>query len=213
MPWSYPDILDAVRALFAQRKQLLPYIYSCAYQSVEQELPLNAPPFLYYDDEALYAYPDEMLLGQDILVSFVFREGEKTAKVCLPKGADWYLGEQKYHGGQVLEIPLPANAAMPYFVRSGCVLPTDEAPYGFRAAEELVFTVYPVESGTFESTFFTDDGESFAYLQNDCVHLKFTVTCTKTEVQIAYENTGNTAFQPQLRLCAGDGRKCTIIQS
>lgn len=210
MPWSYPDCIDTVRALFAQRKQLLPYLYNCAYQAVEQEIPLNAPPFLYYDDEALYAYPDEMLIGQDILAAFVFREGETSASAYLPKDADWYLGKQRYSGGQTVTIPLPPNAPMPYFVRSGCVLPTDEAPYGFKAAEELVFTVYPVKSGRFESTFFTDDGESFSYLQNDCVHLKFTVICTKSTVQVTYENTGNHELTPHLRLCAGDSRTFEI---
>lgn len=213
MPWSYPDILDSVRALFAQRKQLLPYIYNCAYQSVEQEIPMNAPPFLYYDDEALYDYPDEMLLGKDILAAFVFDAGVECATAYLPSGTDWYLGGKCCAGGQAVEIPLSPNAPMPYFVRSGCVLPTDEALYGFGAAEEIVFTVYPVKIGTFESTFFTDDGESFAYLQNGCVSLRFTVVCTEDTVQVAYENTGNTAFSPRLRLCAGDNRKFTVTNS
>lgn len=212
MPWSYPDCIDTVRALFAQRKQLLPYLYNCAYQAVEQELPLNAPPFLYDDDEALYQYPDEMLVGRDILAGFVFDEGVTAATVYLPKSSDWYLGEQKYAGGQAVTLPLPPETPMPYFVRGGCVLPTDEAQHGFRCADEtLVFTVYPTESGTFESEFFTDDGTSFRYLQNDCVHLKFTVICTEHTVQVHWENTGNTAFTPQIRLCAGDGRKFEIV--
>lgn len=211
MPWSYPDCTDTVHALFTQRKRLLPYIYNCAYQAVAHELPLNAPPFLYYDDEALYQYPDEMMLGQDILAAFVFDEGETSANVYLPKGADWYLDAQLYTGGQVVSLSLPPNAPMPYFVRGGSVLPTDEAPYGFLTAEQLTFTVYPVKSGTFTNEFFTDDGISFRYLQNDCVHLQFTVVCTESTVQVTYENTGNTAFTPQIRLCAGDGRRLDVI--
>lgn len=213
MPWSYPDILDSVRTLFAQRKQLLPYIYNCAYQSVEQEIPMNAPPFLYYDDEVLYQYPDEMLLGKDILAAFVFDAGKTAANAYLPQGTDWYLGGKRYTGGQVVTVSLPPNAPMPYFVRSGCVLTTAESPCGFQDNGEIVFTVYPLQSGTFESEFFMDDGESFAYLQNDCVKLKFTVTCTENAVQVAYENTGNTAFSPRLRLCAGDNRKFTVTNT
>ncbi len=210
MPWSYPDILDAVRGLFAQRQRLLPYIYNCAYQAVENELPLNAPPFLYDDDEELYAYTDEMMLGRDILVAFVFDEGEETVNAYLPRSSDWYLGEKCFAGGSTVQLTIPATAYMPYFVRSGCVLPTDEAPYGFDTSEELVFTVYPLKNGSFASTFFTDDGESFAYQNNDCVHLHFTVCCTGDSVCVEYQNSGNIALMPQIRLCAGDKRKLFV---
>ena len=44
MPWSYPEVMDSVHALFDQRKALLPYYYSTAYRSVQEELPLQAPP-------------------------------------------------------------------------------------------------------------------------------------------------------------------------
>ena len=40
MPWSYPEVMDSVHALFDQRKALLPYYYSTAYRSVQEELPL-----------------------------------------------------------------------------------------------------------------------------------------------------------------------------
>ena len=42
MPWSYPEVMDSVHALFDQRKALLPYYYSTAYRSVQEELPLQA---------------------------------------------------------------------------------------------------------------------------------------------------------------------------
>ncbi|MDE6658806.1 MAG: hypothetical protein K2K01_01650, partial [Eubacterium sp.] len=58
MPWSYSDIVPSVQKIFAQRKKLLPYIYNSAYNSVEQEIPMNAPTFLYFDDDKLYDYPD-----------------------------------------------------------------------------------------------------------------------------------------------------------
>ena len=36
-------MIDSVHALFDQRKALLPYYYSTAYRSVQEELPLQAP--------------------------------------------------------------------------------------------------------------------------------------------------------------------------
>ena len=207
MPWSYPDILDSVRNLFAQRKQLIPYLYNCAYRAVENEEPINAPLFLYYDDEEAKNHEDCMLVGRDILAAFVFDEGKTTASVYLPKGDEWVLFGKRYSGGQAVKLELPADAPMPYFVRAGSVLPTDEATYHFGAEEQLVFTVYPLSAeGTFESDFFDDDGESYGYLENRCVRLHFTVNCTKDSVTVQYQNTGEIPLKPTVRLWNGDNR-------
>lgn len=210
MPWSYPDILDSVRALFAQRKQLLPYIYNCAYNAVHEEIPMNAPAFLYFDDEKLYSYPDTMMLGTDIFVAFAFDEEVNTVSAYLPKGADWYLGDKLYTGGQTAQLEVLPTQRVPYFIRSGCVLATDEAPYGFGSEEETVFTVYPLRNGTFESRFFSDDGVSFEYQNNRCVHLKFTVSCDANSVSVLCENTGEMTVEPNIRLCPGDSRELKI---
>lgn len=210
MPWSYPDVIDSVQRLFAQRKRLLPYIYNCAYNSVEKEIPMNAPPFLYYDDEELYSYPDTMMLGRDILVAFAFDEGEEKVYTYLPKGDEWYLGDKVYSGGQIAELSIAPTDEMPYFVRRGCVLPADEAPYGFNSEENIVFTIYPLKKGCFESDFFSDDGKSFAYLKNRCAHLKFKVSCDETTVSVTFENAGETSIEPDVRLCSGDKRKLII---
>ncbi|MDE6110907.1 MAG: hypothetical protein K2F65_03205 [Eubacterium sp.] len=210
MPWSYPDIVPSVQKIFAQRKKLLPYIYNCAYNSVEQEIPMNAPAFLYFDDEKLYDYPDTMMLGKDILVAFAFDEGMETVNTYLPTGSDWYLDDKLIDGGTELALNIPADDAMPYFVRSGSVLPTDEAEYGFKAEENIVFTIYPLKNGCFESEFFSDDGVSFDYLDNKCVHLKFKVDCDKDTIFVEYENAGEEKVEPVIRLCSADNRKLVI---
>lgn len=210
MPWSYPDIMQSVQGLFAQRKQLLPYLYNCAYNAVQNEIPMNAPAFLYYDDEKLYSHTDSMMLGKDIFVAFAFDKGENKISAYLPKGDYWYLGDKIYAGGQTIELSIAPTDRMPYFVRMGCVLPTDEAPYGFNRGENVVFTVYPLHKGAFESEFFSDDGKSFAYLKNLCVHLKFKVTCDEHTVTIDFENSGKISTKPYIRLCAGDERKLIV---
>lgn len=207
MPWSYPDIMDSVRALFAQRKRMLPYLYNCAYTAVEEEVPINAPAFLYYADEQLYENTDTMLVGRDILVAFAFDEGVNDVSVYLPSGTAWYLGDRLYNGGQSVELTITPYDEMPCFIRSGSVIATDDAPYGFGCKEKLVFTVYPVENGAFESTFFTDDSVSFGYLNNDCVRLKFSVVCDENSVTVNIRNDGNMAIEPDVRLCSADSRK------
>lgn len=210
MPWSYPDIAASVYSLFAQRKQLSPYMYNCAYNAVESEIPINAPAFLYYNDDELYRYTDSMMFGKDILVAFAFDEGVNEATAFLPSECDWYLGDKKYSGGQLVKLNISPEDKMPYFVRGGCVLPTDEADYGFCKNEiKIVFTVYPLDNGTYVSEFFDDDGKSFGYLENSCVRIKFTVECNEEVVSVTVENTGNNVLDAEIRLCSADRR--TII--
>lgn len=202
MPWSYPDIMPAVKKLFAQRKRLIPYLYNCAYEVVENEIPMNAPPLLYYDDKELYSQNDSMMVGRSILVPFVFDEGREETKLCLPANDDWYFDGKLFKGGQKVNVAVKLNGEMPCFVKAGSVIPIDDG--------KIVFTVYPVEKGTFESSFFDDDGVTFGYQHNDCVKLCFTVYCDENSVTVEYINQGKTKLSPELRLCGGDGRKLTI---
>ena len=65
---------------------------------------------------------------------------------------------------------------------------------------QLLFTVFAQETGAFSREIFFDDGESNAYLQNDCTRISFTVLCRKTCVQVRYYNRGKNAIQPDVRL-------------
>ncbi|MGN1328656.1 MAG: TIM-barrel domain-containing protein [Eubacterium sp.] len=202
MPWSYPDIMPSVKKLFSQRKRLIPYLYSCAYNAVEKEIPMNAPPLLYYDDKELYSQNDSMMVGTDILVPFIFDEGKEHTEIYLPSKEKWYLSDKAYEGGQWVNVNIPLTEEMPYFVKAGSVIPTDE--------DKTVFTVYPVEKGTFEGGFFTDDGLTFGYRNNECVKLRFAVTCDESTVKVDYSNDGKMNFIPEIRLCNGDNRRLMI---
>ena len=199
MPWSYSDILPSVKALFDERKSLLPYLYSTAYKCVCDNVPMNAPPFLYYGDGELMRDTDSMMVGRDILVPFVFEPGQATANVYLPKGEIWYQNGKKFGGGQYVEVPLAPTDTVPYFVRGGTVLPTGEK-----------FTVYPVEKGEFVSEFFDDDGISYSYKNGDCTLAEFAVCCSETAVEVTVTNRGKMPFSPHIELCRTDKRKLII---
>lgn len=210
MPWSYPDIIESVKSLFAQRKQLVPYLYNCAYNAVEKDEPINAPLFLYYDDENIGPDCNSFMLGRDILAACVFDEGEERVNAYLPEGDDWYLGSKLYEGGQSVELTIPAASKMPYFIRSGSIIPTDEAELGFNKNEKLVLTVYPLKQGSFHAEFFYDDGVSFEYKSNNCVKLKFNVACNESEIIVDFHNDGNMDFIPDIQLCCADSRTLVI---
>lgn len=202
MPWSYPDIIPAVKKLFDQRKRFLPYLYHCAYDAVENEIPLNAPLLLYYDDDELYSQNDCMMVGRDVLAAFAFDEGINRVRVYLPKDDNWYGGNRLYPGGTTVDLTIPPEEETPCFFRSGSIVPTDE--------NGVVFTVYPLEKGRFTGEYFDDDGLSFAYQKNECVHLHFTVDCDADTVCVHWCNSGKTPFVPKLRLCGADSRQLII---
>ena len=202
MPWSYPDIMPSIKKLFNQRKKLIPYLYNCAYNAVESEVPLNSPPLLYYDDERLYSQNDSMMVGRDILVGFIFDENREEAEFYLPKDEKWYLDGRVFDGGQAIKISIPLNEEVPYFVKAGSIIPTDE--------NGVIFTVYPIENGRFEGDYFNDDGITFNYKNNDCVKLKFYVFCDEESVTVEYKNLGNISFIPKIKLCKNDSRRLNL---
>lgn len=207
MPWSYPDILPYVKDIFTQRKELVPYLYNCAYRAVEFDEPINSPVFLYYDSESRDS--DSFLVGRNILVTPVLSKGEDTVNVSLPQGDKWYCDGAVFDGGQSVSLQISAFGKMKYFVRCGCVIPYDKSS-GFNTPENLVLTVYPIENGEFSDTFFYDDGETFDYLKNKCVNLNITVKCSESDVTVFYENTGENKFEPEFVLADGDKRKLTV---
>ena len=207
MPWSYPDILPYVKEIFAQRKELVPYLYNCAYRAVEFNEPINSPVFLYYDGEARES--DLFLAGRNILFCPVLDEGKNSVTVRLPKGDRWYFDGSVLEGGTSVETEISAYGKMKYFVKCGCVIPYNKT-LGRSNEENLILTVYPVKNGTFTDTFFYDDGKTFDYLKNKCVKLNMTVECDENTVTVCYENTGDAPFEPQFMLADGDTRTLKI---
>ena len=91
------------------------YIYSCAYEAVEKELPLNAPALLYYEDKELRNEQDSMMLGRDILIGFVFDEDKTETEVYLPEKDNWYLGDKLF---QEKYIEMKSNVLSPTTIRA-----------------------------------------------------------------------------------------------
>ena len=153
---------------------------------------MTAPLLLYYGDKEIDCDSTSFLVGRDILAACILDEGVSETEVYLPKNEIWYLNDKVYDGGTSVMLNIPSDGEVPYFVRGGSVIATDEGEYGFKSSEKILkaYRVSVKEAAALNRKFFTDDGESFAYKTGDCVHLLFTVDCDSEYVRVRIENIG-----------------------
>jgi alpha-glucosidase len=161
-PWAFGEPYESIcRRWIELRYELLPYLYTAAWQAAQTGLPMMRPLSLAYPaDRRTYSLDDQFLLGDALLAAPVGYPDQVSRRVYLPGGA-WYdfWSGARCQGELEAEAPLER---MPLYVRAGTVLPrgpvlqhTGEWP-----PEALQLHVY---AGDGESWLYEDDGHSLDY--------------------------------------------------
>jgi alpha-glucosidase (family GH31 glycosyl hydrolase) len=147
------------------RYQLMPYVYSLAWEARETGMPLMRAMWLHYPDDAKASgMGSQYLWGRDLLVAPVFKKGATEREVYLPAG-NWYdfWTNEKLAGGRTVTRKVDL-ATMPIYVRAGAILPLD--PVRLYTSEQVdgptTLKIYPGADGEF--TLYADDGTSLDYL-------------------------------------------------
>ena len=156
---------DAIEKYINLRYQLLPYMYSTAWNITQNAGSFINPLFAdFSNDKKTYAIDDEFLFGKSLLIAPVTEAQQKTKAVYLPQGADWYdfWTNEVINGGQEIECETPINI-IPLYVKAGTILPVAEKVQ--YAAEKkwdnLVVSVYPGANGEF--TLYEDENNNYNY--------------------------------------------------
>ena len=129
-PWMYEENNDYIRAAYALRYRMLPYLYSLMYEANQDGMPAMRPLFLEFPNDPA-CYSDENLtfmFGPAVLVANVVEKGARTRKVYLPAGTTWYdMNDhlRAYAGGQTIEVPVDLGS-IPMFLRGSGVFVTSE---------------------------------------------------------------------------------------
>jgi alpha-glucosidase (family GH31 glycosyl hydrolase) len=154
------------------RYRLMPYLYTAVRETHDSGMPIMRALWLHHaDDPMAVARGDEYLWGRDILVAPVVDKGATSRRLYLPRGK-WFdfWKEESVDGGQEIERAVDL-ATTPLYVRAGAVIPfdpvrqyTDEP-----VADPTTLVVYPGADG--ESTWYEDDGKSFAYRRGDAMRI------------------------------------------
>jgi len=149
------------------RYQLLPYIYTLAWEARSTGLPLMRALWLHYPNDIIARKTgDEFLWGRDMLIAPVYEKKATTRSVYLPQGTwyDWW-NNTKQTGGQTIVRSVDL-ATMPIYVRAGAIIPFD--PIRQYSSEVVnaptTLKIFTGANGSF--TLYEDDRISQDYLKN-----------------------------------------------
>jgi alpha-glucosidase len=150
-PWVFGRYYeDIIRRQIEMRYELLPYLYSLAYESHTRGYPIMRPLFFeFQSDEGTYTIEDEFMIGPYLLAAPVIREGARARSVYLPEG-DWYdyNSRELYRGSRRMLYDAPLDR-LPLFVRSGAIIPKQQAVQSTKEESEWWIEVYGKEPSAF----------------------------------------------------------------
>jgi alpha-glucosidase (family GH31 glycosyl hydrolase) len=164
MPWLYgPKGVALMRKYFTLRTQLMPYIYTYAWQAHERSLPLLRPLYLEWPDLGqAYRHFHEYYFGEEMLVAPVVAAGDART-VYLPPGSwmDFFTG--KHYRGNTTFTAHYAVDATPVFVREGAIIPEQAVSrdHAHSGPADLTVSVYGDGNSRFD--LYEDDGISLDY--------------------------------------------------
>ncbi len=173
-PWEFGDEITAInRATVELRYKFLPYLYTLFKEHENTGAPIMRP--LWYEfpaDKKTYLVSDQYMVGKDVLVAPVVKEGMRTRGIYLPLGAewiDWWTGE-KLPSGQLHYLQTPLDR-LPIFVRVGAMIPTQSVIQhtGEMPLAPLTLNVAAgIQAGKTETfSLYQDAGEGYAYQKGD----------------------------------------------
>jgi alpha-glucosidase len=168
--WAYPPpyseiMMNAIR----HRYEMVPYTYTENRKCYDTAISLCRP--MYYDNpesDAAYKAQSQYMFGDEMLVAPVIAPVDAAdemaeVKVWLPEGTwfDTAVGLID-KGGHIIKRRYNIYE-VPVFVRSGAIIPGQQAPLRLRPGcyRDLMVTVYPGVRGSY--TLYEDDGVSRDY--------------------------------------------------
>jgi alpha-D-xyloside xylohydrolase len=163
--WRYgQEFEDMARKFIDLRYQLMPYIYSQAWQITNNSKQLMSPlAYQFPNDKNTWGIKDQLFFGESLMVGLVTEYKARTKDMYFPKG-EWYnyWTNEKIIGGKKVSVKAELNET-PLFVKAGSILPLGpKVQYTTEKTDApLVLKVFPGKDAEFVLYF--DDNESYEY--------------------------------------------------
>ena len=165
-PWKYGEIVENnMRKMLNLRYQLMPYIYSSAWQVSSKSSTMMRPLVMDFPaDKQAVQQPFEYMFGKAILVAPVIEAGVTKSEVYLPKSSAWYdwWGGNRYNGGKTVKTDASLDK-IPLFVKAGSIIPVGQTMQftNQKPADTLEVRIYGGANGKFE--LYEDEGDNYNY--------------------------------------------------
>lgn len=210
-PWLYPKWAEnSMRIAFHLRAQILPYVYSSAWQTYRTGVSLNRPLYLEYPElEPAYHNGQEFLFGDNLLAAPIAMAGVGPGRVgrqtvWFPPGCAWYhlFTGEKFDGDQTRIVSADIDE-FPLYARGGVPIPLQ--PYSDRPGTAplnvLRMRCYPGAEGVSgESILYEDDGQSKDYLAGKSATTRLSYRRKGARVSVGIDAAkGEYRGQPALR--------------
>ena len=176
-PWEFGDEFTKInRETIELRYRFLPYLYSLFYQHERTGQPVMRPVWYEFpNDRSTYLINDVYMLGSDLLVAPIVKEGMTNRDVYLPAGAawiNWWTGE-RLEGGKQYRVDAPLDR-FPLFVRAGSVVPMQNAMQhtGERSPLTLLVGAGIAPGKTEITEIHQDAGDGYGYQKLEWRHIR-----------------------------------------
>jgi alpha-glucosidase len=182
-PWAFGEETEKIIKKYIElRYQLIPYLYTLAWEAYLSGIPIMRPLFMEYSEDP-ETFEDEwtnseFLIGDKLLVAPIITKAAKgktsvTRDIYLPKGM-WYdyWTKELLGGGKIIQREVALDE-LPLFVKKGSILPFGPiVPYVEKAADYPLFMeVFPSEE--IYGNVYLDDGDTKAFEEGDFAYLSF----------------------------------------
>jgi alpha-glucosidase (family GH31 glycosyl hydrolase) len=187
------------------RYQLMPYIYTLAFDNNQTGIPLMRPLFFEEpENKELLSVSDTYLWGDAFLVSTITDAGLDEKEVYMPKGSNWFdfVSEQKYEGGETYSIPTEEDH-IPVFVRGGSFIPMIKGMQNTRAysLKNLELHYYHDKAITeSKGHLYNDDGVTAeAFEKGEYELISFTSNSSKSKLNLRIHSEVGSDFESSLQ--------------
>ncbi|HOO84676.1 MAG TPA: glycoside hydrolase family 31 protein [Prolixibacteraceae bacterium] len=160
------------------RYQLLPYIYSTAYDAVaKNKAMIKSLVFVAPNDPKILTIDQQYLFGQSLMVCPVTQAGAKSIKVQLPANVAWYnfWTGQKTDGGITVDQKVSIEN-IPVFVKEGSIVPmiTSQPDTAQNNLQAIEIRVYTGADASF--VYYEDGGDGMGYKTEHFTKITFDYT-------------------------------------
>ena len=164
-PWKYGQkVEDNMRKMLNLRYQLLPYIYSEAWQITKNGSTIMRPLVMDFNgDTAAVNSKFQYMFGKSLLVAPVTEANVNQWNVYLPIDADWFdfWTGKHFAGGQTIKTDAPLDK-IPLFVKAGSVILMGKViQSSAEKSDTLEIRVYEGADARFE--LYEDEGDNYNY--------------------------------------------------